>query len=261
MKYLTPEDCEVDIIRSIFNRSNRFSLVVLVGGHSQSGKTTLVWYLCNRILQLRRYGYKALDPFAECNTWREWDWKKYSATDAREFVKIWNNNESGVMTLSEASTSMYYMDWMNVMSRVFNSTTTVLGKQKNICFIDTVFESELMKKARQKIDYRIELHRREDWHNGCNIRSGWTLIDYLGMKWMLIRNNEWNLEYSRKMLLLSKEYTQYVSDTQKQNEMEENERRVGLRPTIVDEEAAREAIEQQKWVEEQLKNPTKVRYY
>lgn len=229
MKYLSPEDCEVDILRSIYNRSNKFSLVVLVGGHSQSGKTTLVWYLCNRLCQLRRYGYKALDPLASCNTWREWDWKKYSATDAQSFVKIWNNNENAVMTLSEASTSMYYMDWMNVMSRVFNSTTTVLGKQHNICFIDTVMESELMKKARQKIDYRIELHRREDWHNGCNIRSGWTLIDYLGMKWMLIRNNEWNLEYTKKMLLLSKEYTQYVSDTQKQNEMEENEMRVGIR--------------------------------
>jgi hypothetical protein len=230
MKYLSPEDCEVDILRSPFNRSNKYSLIMLIGGHSQSGKTTLVWYLANRIMQLRKYGYKALDPFASCNTWREWDGRKFSATTPQEFVKIWNNNEDAVLTLSEASTTLYYMDWMSVMSRVFNSTTTVLGKQHNICFLDTVMESELMQKARDKIDYRIELHRRNDFNKTANVRSGWTLIDYLGMKWMLIRNNEWNCHYSHKMLLMAKQYTDWIAETCKQREAEENERRVGLRP-------------------------------
>jgi len=77
------------------------------------------------------------------------------------------------------------------------------------------------------------------------------------MRWMLIPNNEWNLIYTKKMLLQSKEYTQYVSDTQKQDEMEENERRVGLRPTNADEESLREAKEHQEWLNERLKNPIK----
>ena len=232
MKYLSPDDCEVDILRSPFNRSNKYSLVILVGGHSQSGKTTMVWYLANRIMQLRKYGYKALDPTAPCNTWREWDGKKYSATTPQEFVKIWNNNQDAVLTLSEASTTLYYMDWMSVMSRVFNSTTTVLGKQHNICFLDTVMESELMQKARDKVDYRIELHRRDDFNTTANVRSGWTLIDYLGMKWMLIRNNEWNCKYTDRMLLMARQYTDWIAETCKKREAEENERRVGLRPYI-----------------------------
>lgn len=230
MKYLAYDDMEVDILRSIYNRSNNYSLNVFVGGHSQSGKTTFIWYLCNRIMQLRKYGFRALDPLAKCNTWREWDGMANSATNAQDFVKLWNRQENGVLTLSEASTSLYYLDWMSVMGRVFNSSTTVLGKQHNICFIDTCMETEIMKKSRDKIDYRIELHRRDDLNMRAVVRSGWTLIDYLGMKWMLIRNNEWHVQYTKKMLSMAKIYTDYISETVKKAEMEENERRVGLLP-------------------------------
>jgi hypothetical protein len=209
--------------------SNKYSIVILVGGHGQSGKTTLVWYMCNRLAQLRKYGYRALSPSASCNTWKEWDGYHFSATNAQEFVRLWNNNENAILTMSEASTTLYYMDWMNVMARVFNSTTTTQGLKHNICFLDTVMESELMQKARDKIDYRIELHKRIDSLRRANVRSGWSLIDYLGMKWMLIRNNEWNVDYSKKMLYIAKQYTDWIAGTLKKKEAELNEQRVGLR--------------------------------
>lgn len=228
MKYLTDDDCEVEILKSIFNKSNKYSIVVLVGGHSQAGKTTLIWYMCNRIAQLRRYGYRALNPLASCNTWREWDGKAFSATNAQEFVQIWNQNTDAIMTLSEASTTLYYADWMNVMSRVFNSTTTVLGRQHNICFLDTVFEAEIMKKARAKIDYRIELHKRDDYNRRAEVRSGWSLIDYLGMRWMLIRNNTWNVYYTKRMLTMANAYTDWIGEKVKDEEARLNEQRVGL---------------------------------
>lgn len=229
MKYISIDDCEVDILRSIYNLSNKYSLIVLVGGHSQSGKTTLVWYICNRICQLRKYGYKALDPTAPFLTWREWNGKENSATTPQEFVKLWNKSENGVFTLSEASTTLYYQDWMSIMSRVFNSSTTVLGRQHNICFLDTVFETELMKKARDKIDFRIELNRRIDSKRQAVVRSGWSLIDYLGMKWMLIRNNEWIVQYSKRQLAMSKQYTDWINEIVKDREAQLNEQRVGLR--------------------------------
>lgn len=229
MKYLTVEDCEVDIIREIWNRSLKYSVIVLLGGHSQSGKTTLEWYLNNRFCQFDRYGYRALDPFASCLTWTEWDWKKNTALNAQDFVRLWNNNMQGRLALAEVSTQLYYMDYMNIMGRVFNSTTTVLGKQKNICLLDTVMESELMKKARDKLDFRIEVHYRDDANKRAVIRSGKTYIDYLGMKWMLIRFNEWVLQYTPRMLMHAKRYTDWISETLKKDEMEENERRVGLR--------------------------------
>ena len=258
MKYLTIEDCEVDILRSMFNRANKYSIITLVGGHSQSGKTTLVWYLCNRICQLRKYGYRALNPFDKINKWNEWDGFKFSAITPQDFVRIWNNNENAVLTLSEASTSLYYMDWMQVMARVFNSTTTTQGLKHNICFLDTVMESELMQKARDKIDYRIEVHKRDDYNKRANIRSGWSLIDYLGMKWMLIRYNTWILQYNSEILLKSKKYTDWIAETIKRKEAELNEQRVGLRSTEKEIEMAKEAEDYQKWIEEQQKTKVHV---
>jgi hypothetical protein len=238
MKYLNVEDCEVDIIRAPFNRSNKYSLIILMGGHSQAGKTTMLWYIANRWAQLKKYGMRSLDPRASCNKWDEWDWKKLTASSAQDFVRLWNNNQNEILALAEASTTMYYMDWMNIMSRVFNSTTTVLGKQHNICFLDTCMETEIMKKARDKVDYRIELHDRDDRNMRANVRSGWTLIDYLRLRWMLISNNAWDCYYTKRMLLQAKKYTDWISETIKQNEAEENERRVGLRayPTSPEEE-------------------------
>lgn len=230
VRFLSVDDCEVDILRSPFNRSNKFSINIFVGGHSQSGKTTLIWYMANRIIQLRRYGYRALDPMAKCNTWHEWNGYKNSATTPQKFVELWNNNKGGVITLSEASTNLYYLDWMSIMGRVFNSSTTVLGKQHIICFIDTCMESELMKKARDKMDYRIELHYRDDKNLQAHVRSGWTLIDYLGMKWKLIRNNTWIVQYNKKMMAIAKKYTDWVERTVKDEEAKKNEMRVGLLP-------------------------------
>lgn len=228
MRYLNSQDCGVDIIRSPFNRSNKFSLIILIGGHGQVGKTTFEFYMANRFCQLRKYGYKALNPEAKCNTWDEWDAYNNTALNPQDFVRLWNNNTDSVLALAEASTQLYYMDWMMVMGRVFNSTTTVLGKQRNICLMDTVMEAELMKKARHKIDYRVEVHSRNDITRTAEIRSGWSLIDYLGMKWMLIRNNTFIVKYPIRMLLKAQEYTNWISETIKEDEMRENERRVGL---------------------------------
>ena len=230
MKYIYEDDMEVEILRAPYNQSNKISLVILVGGHSQYGKTTLIWYMGNRWEQLRKYGYKALNPYASCNKYNEWDWEKLTAITAQDFVRIWNRNKNAVMALAEASTTLYYADWMAIMGRVFNSTTTVLGRQRNICFLDTVMEAELMKKARAKIDYRIELHNRVDYKRLANVRSGWSLIDYLRMRWKLIPYNEWNVIYSRRMLAMAKQYTDWVGELCKDEEAKLNEQRVGLQP-------------------------------
>ena len=255
MKYLSEEDCEVAILREPFNKSNKFSIVILFSGHGQVGKTSALWYYANRVCQLRKYGYAALDPLAHCNKWDEWDGFNLTALSAQDFVRLWNNNKNAVLALAEASTQLYYMDWMRAMSRVFNSTTTVLGKQRNICLMDTVMESELMQKARDKIDFRIEVHDRNDEKRMCHVRSGWSLVDYLGMKWMLIRNNTWDLYYTKRMLLKAQQYTDWISGTLKQDEMEENERRVGLRPTVEQLTMAQEAADDQKWINEQKSKP------
>lgn len=222
---LTPADVPVDILRAPVNRSRNYSLIMLVTGHGQVGKTTAIWYMANRMMQIRK---GLLNPYDPRITWREWDAKNLTAMNAKDFVRLWNNSSDSILTLSESSTTLYYMDWMQVMARVFNSTTTTQGLKHNICFLDTVMATEIMQKARDKLDYRVEVHKRNDYLRLAQIRSGYILIDYLRDRWKLIPYNQWDLIYPLKALLMSKEYTDWVAGTMKKEEAEENERRVGL---------------------------------
>lgn len=222
---ISQEELPVDILRAPVNKSRNYSLIILVTGHGQVGKTTAIWYIANRIMQIRKGILNPNDP--RC-TWREWDAKNLTAMNARDFVKLWNNNHDAVLTLAEASTTLYYMDWMSVMSRVFNSTTTTQGLKHNICFLDTVMATELMQKARDKVDYRIEIHKRIDFLRKAEVRSGYVLVDYLRDRWKLIPYNQWDITYSLRQLLMSKEYTDWIAGTMKQEEAQRNEERVGI---------------------------------
>lgn len=223
---ITADECPIDILRAPANRSHNYSLIILVTGHGQVGKTTFIWYIANRICQIRKGLVNPNDPRI---TWREWDWKNNTAMNAKDFVRLWNSNKDAVLTLAESSTSLYYLDWMQVMSRVFNSTTTTQGLKHNICFLDTVMATELMQKARDKVDYRIEVHKRIDKYRAAQIRSGFILIDYLRDRWRLIPYNQWDMSYSLRQLNMSKEFTDWIAETMKKDEAEENEIRVGLR--------------------------------
>jgi len=224
----TNEEIPVDLLRAIINKSRKYSLVILVNGHGQVGKTTFIWHLANRIMQIKRFGL--LNPNDRRITWKEWDSYNLTATNAREFVKIWNSNYDAVLTLAEASETLNYLDWFSVMSRVFNSTTTTQGLKHNICFLDTCYAFEIMKHARDKVDYRIDVHGRNDYERTAYVRSGWINIDFLRDRWKLMPFNQWDCQYSMKELLLSKNYTDMIAETLKADTAIKNEQLVGERP-------------------------------
>jgi len=228
MRKYTEEEIPIDILRMIVNKSRKYSIIILVTGHGQVGKTTFINHLANRIIQIRRGMINPQDPRI---TWNEWDSKRYSATNAQEFVGLWNNSDNAVMTLSEASTTLYYMDWMNVMGRVFNSTTTVLGLKKNICILDTVMATEIMKKAKEKVDFRIWVAKRFDEAMLSIVRNYWVEIDYAKDKWRLRWLPNWDVYYTPRELAIYNKYTTWVAETLKKNEALLNEQRVGLRHT------------------------------
>lgn len=223
----TEEEIPIDILRMIVNKARKYSLIILVNGHGQVGKTTFIRHLCCRIEQIRR---GILDPSDPRITWREWDDKKFTATNAQDFVRLWNNYNNAVMTLAEASTSLYYLDWMNVMAKVFNSTTTVLGKQRNICFLDTVMSTEIMKKAKEKVDFRIWVAKRYDAARISIAKNYWIEINYAKDKWRLRWLPDWVVQYTPRELCIAKEYTDWISATLKDDEARLNEERVGLAP-------------------------------
>jgi len=153
-----------------------------------------------------------LNPYDPDNTWNEWDEKKYTATNAYEFVKIWNENNDAVLTLAECSETLNYLEWFTVMAKVFNSTTTTQGLKKNICFLDTVLSTDIMKHAKEKIDFRIWVKFRNDFYRICGTDSYWVEIQYAKDKWRLRWVGYWNYQYEKRELLLANNYTNWIAE-------------------------------------------------
>lgn len=210
MRKYTEEEIPVDILRMMINKSRKYSIVILVNGHGQVGKTTFIRHIANRIMQIKKH--KRLNPYDPDNTWNEWDDRKFTATNAYEFVKIWNENNDAVLTLAEASETLNYLDWYSIMGKVFDSTTTTQGLKRNICFLDTCFSMDLMKHAREKIDFRIWVYKRYDYFRKCITRNYWVEINYAKDKWRLRWLPNWEFQYEERELLLANRYTNWIAE-------------------------------------------------
>jgi len=228
MRKFTDEEIPIDILRMIINKSRKYSIIALINGHSQVGKTTFIRHMANRIMQIKRFG--RLNPYDPDNAWNEWDEKKYTATNAYEFVKIWDENDNSVLTLAEAGESLNYLEWFSVMAKVFASTTRTQGLKRNICFLDTCMSTDIQKHNKENIDFRIWVYKRYDYWRRCITRNYWVEIDYAKDKWRLRWLPNWDFQYSEEELLLSKNYTDWVAKDLKSAIAEKNKRLVGILP-------------------------------
>jgi hypothetical protein len=251
------KDIPIDILRMIVNKSRKYSLIILVNGHSQIGKTTFIYHIANRIMQIKK---GRLNQYDRRNTWSEWDAKKFTATNAYEFVDLWDKYNNSILTLAEAGESLNYLEWFSVMAKVFSSTTRTQGYKRNICFLDTVMSTDIQKHNKENIDFRIWVYKRVDALRLCVTRNYWVEIDYAKDRWRLRWLPNWNIFYSQKELFIAKQYTDWVTGDLKMNIADKNKRMVGLKPTEDEEEMLREAEETQKWAEERQKNPLKVNW-
>lgn len=220
------EQIKVDIVRMIVNKSRKYSLIILVNGHSQAGKTTFIRHIANRIVQIKKYGrFDHRDPE---NTWHEWDERRLTATNAYEFVDIWDKYDNEVLTLAEAGESLNYLEWFSVMAKVFASTTRTQGLKRNVCFLDTVMSTDIQKHNKENIDFRIWVVKRYDESRTAIVRNRWVEIDYLKDKWRLRWLPDWILQYSWKELQQAKVYTDWIASGLKNETMQRNKMLVGI---------------------------------
>lgn len=255
IKKFSDEEIPVDILRMIVNKSRKYSVIILVNGHSQVGKTTFIRHIANRIMQIKKH--RRFNTYNPENTWDEWNERKFTATNAYEFVKIWDENNNAVLTLAEAGESLNYLEWFSIMAKVFASTTRTQGLKKNICFLDTVMSTDIQKHNKENIDFRIWVWKRDDYNYRCVTRNYWVEIDYAKDRWRLRWLPNWDFQYTEEELILSKRYTDWIVGF-KEDIAERNKRMVGLIPSLKDEELLKEARETQEFNEQK---PTKINIY
>ena len=218
----TREQIPIDILRMICNRSKIFSLIILVNGHGQVGKSTAIFYMANRIKQIQQ-GIKRKNA-----TWKEWDYKKFTTQTAQQFVQLWDENESEVLAMEEAGKQMDYMEWFSTMSKVFNQTSNTQGLKHNICFLITPHAVDIVKRQRELVDFKIWVRKRIDVARICIVRPRYIKIDYLKDKYKLGYVHDWIIKYPKPCLAEATKFTEWLK-IYKSDIMDDIKRSVGIK--------------------------------
>jgi hypothetical protein len=123
----------------ILNKIKDYTLVTLVQGETQTGKSTFVKYLMDN-LNLYKYGEK-------------WDYEKYCAKNLLEFVKILKKSENRFVVFEEATKDVSIDSWYDKYNHFFNVLLQTQGFRHNLIVI--VFPSAMQLSNRNK--YFIKL--------------------------------------------------------------------------------------------------------
>ncbi len=215
----------IDILRLIYNKSLQLSIIILVNGHGQIGKSTFIHYVANRLEHIKR-GISRKQA-----TWKEWDWKNNTANDPRRFIELWDSPNNHIIALEEAGEQMNYLDWRNTMSRVFSSTTRTQGLMKKVCFLITPHSRDVSKYNREAIDFKIWVKKRDDVRKYAQVIPRYVKIDYLKDKYRLGWLRNWGIHYPVKFLREANKFTDWLKGF-KGDISDKNKKLVGLRPDI-----------------------------
>lgn len=197
-------EVSIDFLRLVLNKARLFSLIILVNGHGQVGKSTWIQYVANRIKQIQ------LGIPLKKATWREWDYKKFTSTTPKQFVQLWNENENEVLALEEAGNQLDYTQWYSTMAQVFNQTSNTQGLKHNICFLITPHAVDIVKRQRELVDFKVWVKRRIDAAKLTIVRPRYIKIDYLKDKTRLGYIADWYVKYPTDFLKISREFTNWL---------------------------------------------------
>lgn len=207
----------------IYNKWQTLSIIILVNGHGQIGKSTFIDFCANRLIGLR----DGIPP--KRLKYTEWDWKKYTSTNPKQFVELWDSCDNQVLALEEAGEQMNYLEFWGIMSRVFSSTTRTQGLKRNVCFLITPFSKDITKYNREHVDFRIWVRKRDDVHRYVKITPRYVKINYLKDNYRLGWVRDWHIFYPPRFLKEAEKFTTWLKGY-KTDIMEKNKGLVGLKP-------------------------------
>jgi len=194
----------------IIKRSNKYSPIIIFTGNTQIGKSTVSWYLANKILQVKNKIKKL--------TFDEWDYKKYSAQNLEEFVKMVDKYDNELLCIEEAGFQLDAKEWYSKENKIFNKILQTQAYKHNIYFIVLPYACGIAKDHRRMIDMLFWIKRK--------ITQIKTSLIYP----VLIRKQYWKLDetgykpfffpkilikYNKKVMQKANEYTNWLIDYKK----------------------------------------------
>lgn len=212
-----PPPKKVSILEQyIMEKLKRFTLVMLVQGYMQMGKSTLVWYLMNDISEKMGKG--------------EWNYKKFCARNLTEFIDMIDKYENELIVFEEASKDISIDTWYDNINHFFNVVMQTQAYKHNLVCLVFPHSASISNRQKYFIKLGLEVVDRIDTED-CHAtvfrptlysRNFWRLDENdLHYKW-------WGscfIKYTKDDLEKSKEYTKWLEEM-KQNTMISIKRRL-----------------------------------
>lgn len=217
----------------ILNKIKKYTLVMLIQGETQTGKSTLVHFLMNN-LSLYKFGI-------------EWDYKKFCARNLVEFVNMVNTYDNQLLVFEEATKDISIDSWYDKYNHLFNVLLQTQGYKHNLLVL--VFPSAMQLSNRNKYFIKLGLTvlERIDEPDTNTFATRYKPTIYYRDFWRLEEHDLkylwWNAvhfaKYTKEDLEKTKEYTKWLEEMKKDtmkdiiNELRQYERKNELRPKCV----------------------------
>lgn len=203
----------------ILNKIEKFTLVVLIQGYMQTGKSTFAYFLLNNLSMLK---------FKE-----KWDYKKYCARNLKEFIDMIDKYNNKLLVYEECSKDINIARWYNDLNLFFNIIMQTQAYKHNLVVLVFPHSASISKQQKYFINLGIEIVERIDTEDLKAVRFKPTI--YKRNFWRLddndLRYKWWSMgfiKYSKYPEILdeAREYTKWLEDTLKKDTMKDIKRRI-----------------------------------
>lgn len=188
----------------ILARIAKFTLLMLVQGEPQMGKSLFTWYLLNNLSI-----YKFKEP---------WDYKKYCARNLVEFARMLKQYDNKLIVWEESAKDISIDELYSKFNHFFNILMQTQGYKHNLIAIVFPASMQVSKRQRYFIKLGVEIIDKID-EEGCHATKYKPTIykrdfskldeDDLHRKWW--KGRHW-VKYSDEDLAQGREYTKWLED-------------------------------------------------
>lgn len=186
-----------------------YTIVLLVQGYMQTGKSTLVNFLMNN-LSRHKFG---------C----DWDFKKYCARNLKEFIDMIDKYNDKLLVYEEASKDISIDKWYDNLNHFFNIIMQTQAYKHNLIVLVFPHSASISKRQRYFINVGIEVVRKIDTPTLKATVFKPTIYRRRFMKlddndlYCLPFGNKFTMycKYDKESMKKAKEYTNWLEETLK----------------------------------------------
>lgn len=197
----------------LINSMKKFTMIIIVQGYIQTGKSTFTYWLANQIHK-KVYG-------------TEWPYKKYCARNLKEFVHILNESQNQIIVYEESTHELNIQRHWSDKNLFFNIIAQTQGYKHNLIFLVFPHSASISKQQRYFINVGIEILKKIDQPN---LHATIFKPTIYKRRFYKLDDNDlyykyWChqafVKYDKQDLAKSQEYTKWLEETLKKDVMKD----------------------------------------